>query len=49
MKYTVITKTGKVMCFYVKAVADMYLVINGGVLCEDNILETTDGVKNEFA
>lgn len=41
MKYTLITKTGKVMCFYVKAVADMYLVINGGVLVEESILQTT--------
>jgi len=39
MKYVLITKTGKVMCFYVKAVAEMYQVINGGVICCEEIEE----------
>jgi hypothetical protein len=32
MQYTLITKTGKVMQFYVKAVADMYQQGLGGVV-----------------
>ena len=42
MEYTLITKNGKVMRFFVKAVAEMYLVINGGVLCTNEILNTVD-------
>lgn len=37
MKYVLITKTGRVMCFYVKAVAEMYQTINGGVICSEEI------------
>ena len=37
MKYVLITKTGRVMCFYIKAVAETYQVINGGVICCDEI------------
>lgn len=37
MRYILITKKGKVMCFYIKAVAEMYQVIEGGVICEDKI------------
>ena len=37
MKYVLITKKGKVMCFYVKAVAEMYQVIEGGVICSEEI------------
>ena len=39
MKYVLITKTGRVMCFYVKAVAELYLAINGGVICSEEIEE----------
>jgi len=39
MKYVLITKTGRVMCFYVKAVAELYLSINGGVICCEEIEE----------
>jgi hypothetical protein len=39
MKYVLITKTGRVMCFYVKAVAELYLSINGGVICSEQIEE----------
>ena len=46
MEYTLITKTGKVMQFYVKAVADMYQALNGGVVISQQILleETTQTV-----
>lgn len=38
MKYTLITKTGKIQQFYIKAVADMYQTINGGVVISEQIL-----------
>lgn len=40
MKYTLISKNGKVMTFFVKAVAELYQTINGGVIITDEILET---------
>jgi hypothetical protein len=43
MKYILITKTGKVMCFYVKAVAEMYQVIEGGIIC-DEVIEVKETV-----
>lgn len=33
MRYTLITPTGRVMVFFVKAVAELYQSINGGVIC----------------
>ena len=42
MEYTLITKTGKVMQFYVKAVAELYLSLNGGVLVTNDILVTKE-------
>jgi hypothetical protein len=38
MQYTLITKQGRVMTFYVKAVADLYQSINGGVVITQQIL-----------
>lgn len=32
MRYTLITKNGKVMIFYIKATAELYQIINGGVI-----------------
>lgn len=40
MQYTLITAQGKIMCFYVKAVAEMYQAINGGVVITQQILST---------
>jgi hypothetical protein len=37
MKYVLITKTGRVMCFYVKAVAELYQSLNGGVICCESV------------
>lgn len=37
MKYVLITKTGRVMCFYLKSVAELYQTINGGVICCEEI------------
>lgn len=38
MRYTLITKTGKIMQFYVKSVADLYQSLNGGVVITQQIL-----------
>ena len=38
MPYTLITSQGKIMQFHVKAVADMYQTINGGVVITQQIL-----------
>jgi hypothetical protein len=37
MKYVLITKTGRVMCFYIKSVAELYQSINGGVICCEQV------------
>ena len=37
MKYTVITKSGRVMQFYVQHVAELYESIYGGVLIKDTL------------
>lgn len=39
MQYTLITKTGKIMQFYVQAVAEMYQALNGGVVFTQQVLE----------
>lgn len=48
MQYTLITKTGKIMQFYVKAVAELYQSLNGGVVITQQILvdETTEVLYN---
>ena len=38
MQYTLITSKGTIMQFYVKAVADMYQGLNGGVVITQQIL-----------
>jgi len=38
MQYTLITRQGKVMQFYVKAVAELYQSLNGGVVITQQIL-----------
>jgi hypothetical protein len=38
MKYTLITATGRVYTFYVKALAETYLSAYGGQLITDDIL-----------
>jgi hypothetical protein len=42
MKYTLITSTGRVMQFHIRAVADLYQTINGGVVITQQVLETVD-------
>jgi len=38
MQYTLITKQGTVMQFYVKSVAELYQQLNGGVVFTQQIL-----------
>ena len=38
MKYTLITKQGKIMQFYVESVANLYQSLNGGVVFTQQIL-----------
>jgi hypothetical protein len=38
MQYTLITAQGKIMQFYVLAVAEMYQAINGGVVFSQQVL-----------
>jgi len=38
MKYTVITKMGKVKQFYIKAVAEMFVSLNGGTLISEQLI-----------
>jgi hypothetical protein len=46
MKYTLITKTGKVYTFYIKQVADTYQQAYGGVVITQQVLETVDTLVN---
>lgn len=42
MNYTVISPSGKVMCFYIRSVAELYRNnCNGTLVCSD-ILESTE-------
>jgi hypothetical protein len=41
MKYTLITKTGRVYTFYIKALADSYQMAYGGVVITQQILVDT--------
>ena len=38
MSYTLITKQGKIMQFYVKSTAELYHVIKGGTLFTNDVL-----------
>jgi hypothetical protein len=40
MQYTLITAQGKIMLFYVLAVAEMYQALNGGVVISQQVLST---------
>lgn len=45
MEYTLITKSGKIMQFYIKAVAEMYQASLGGVVLTQQMLETQENVQ----
>jgi hypothetical protein len=42
MQYTLITPTGRVMTFFILAVAELYQVINGGTIVTANVLESVE-------
>ena len=42
MQFTLITKQGKIMQFYVRGVAELYQALNGGVVFSQQILEQED-------
>jgi len=42
MTYTLITKTGKIMQFYVKSTAELYQSLNGGVVFTQQVLEVSN-------
>lgn len=46
MQYTLITKNGKIMQFYIKDVAELYQQINGGVVLTQQILDTVEKIVN---
>ena len=46
MKYTLITPTGKIMTFYVEAIANLYKEIKGGVVFSQQVLETVDNYED---
>lgn len=45
MQYTLITKTGKIMQFYVKSVAELYKEINGGVVFTQQVLNSQENMQ----
>lgn len=42
MKYTVITKQGKVMCFYIEDTARMYAQLYAGTVITEAVLDTVE-------
>jgi len=46
MEYTLITSKGRIMRFYVQAVAELYQRIEGGVVFTQQVLKTVDKVVN---
>ena len=42
MQYTLITPKGRIMQFYLKAVAEMYLVIEGGTLFDNSVAQKVE-------
>ncbi len=42
MEYTLIMPNGKIMQFYLKAMADLYQRMNGGVIVTNDIFEVKE-------
>ena len=42
MQYTLVTKTGKIYTFYVKALAETYQQAYGGVVFSQQVLQTVE-------
>jgi len=49
MQYTLITKTGKIMQFYIKAVAETYQQGLGGVVFTQQVLKTVQNTQKTVA
>ena len=49
MPYTLITRKGRIMQFYIKETAELYQSLNGGVVFTQDILQQkeVDATKNE--
>ena len=47
MVYTVIFRSGKVQCFYVKGVAELYASLNGGFLVSPSVLDEENPVTGK--
>ena len=47
MQYTLITKNGKIMQFYVQSVAEMYRNLYGGVILSEDILVVAEKQQSE--
>jgi len=45
MKYTLITRNGKVLTFFLKAVAEQFQTAYGGVVITQQVLETQENVE----
>ena len=48
MPYTLITANGKIKLFYIKGVAEMYQIIDGGVIITNTIFEEPIVVETEI-
>lgn len=50
MKYVLVMKNGKTMSFYLKAVAELYQVINGGFIVDAadtvDVVDSTDSTDS---
>ena len=44
MKYTLITSNGKVLTFFIRAVAEQFQAAHGGVVFSQQVLETKETV-----
>ena len=44
MKYTLITSNGKVLTFFIQAVAEQFQTAYGGVIFTEQVLETAETV-----
>jgi hypothetical protein len=39
VKYTLITRKGKIMCFYIQGVAELYQQLYGGTIVTDSAIQ----------
>ena len=46
MKYTLIMRNGKIMQFYIQAMAEMYQNLYGGVIVTNDVLNEVKEIQN---